>query len=177
MELLIGAGARREGLFEGPWRNPVTLDVNPDRKPDHVWDLNKRPLPFEDNTFDRIGAFEVLEHLGQQGDYKTWFAEWAEWWRILKPDGVMVGTSPDCSSRWAWSDPGHTRAMSPESMVFLVQPEYDKQVGKTPMSDYRNVYQADFEPVTLTRNPYDGTFAFIMRAVKPSRCTRLAEVL
>lgn len=171
MDLLIGSGTRREGLFGAPWDDPVTLDINPDQKPHHVWDLNKRPLPFEDNAFDRIGAFEVLEHLGQQGDYRAWFDEWTEWWRILKPGGVLIGTSPHYTSPWAFMDPGHTRLMGPEQMTFLVQPEYNKQVGITPMSDYRFCYKADFDPVHLELDRGTGTFTFVMRAVKPSRCT------
>lgn len=171
MDLLIGAGTRRDGLFGAPWTTPMTLDINPDHKPDCVWDLNKRPLPFDDNSFDRIGAFEVIEHLGQQGDYRTWFAEWEEWWRILKPGGLFIGTSPHYTSPWSWMDPGHTRAMGPEMMTFLVQPEYDKQVGKTPMSDYRFCYKADFDAVHLAVDRNDATFAYVMKAVKPSRCT------
>ncbi len=59
------------------------LDNNPDHNPDVVWDLRVHPLSFEDNTFDEIHAYEVLEHLAQQGDYKFFFAEFSEYWRIL----------------------------------------------------------------------------------------------
>lgn len=174
MELLIGCGSRHDKQIALPgesreWDHLVTLDINPDHKPDVVWDLNERPLPFEDNTFDSIRAFEVMEHLGQQGDFRSFFAEWSEWWRILKPDGVFIGTSPHWSSAWCWSDPGHTRAYGPELLTFLIQPQYTKQVGKTPMSDYRFVYKADFEP--LHSEVKDGQFTYIFKAVKPSRIT------
>jgi SAM-dependent methyltransferase len=174
-ELLVGCGAHREKtiLMRGEpeaWGDLTTLDINPDHKPDIVWDLNVRPLPFEDDTFDSIRAFEVLEHLGRQGDYRAFFDEWSEWWRILKPGGVIIGTSPHWSSPWAWMDPGHTRVMGPEILAFLVQTEYDRQVGVTAMSDYRNIYKGDFE---VTYSQIDGgmTFIYGMRAIKPSRCT------
>lgn len=169
-ELLIGAGsthAKRYGNTAA-WQNLVTLDINPSHEPDVVHDLNVRPLPFADNAFDEVHAYEIIEHLGRQGDYRAWFDEWSEWWRILKPGGLMVGTSPHYSSPWAWMDPGHTRAMGPEMMVFLSQAEYTAQVGKTPMSDYRFCYRADFDPVQLAVAP-DGCFQFVMRAVKPAR--------
>jgi SAM-dependent methyltransferase len=174
-ELLVGCGAHREKtiLMRGEpeaWGDLTTIDINPDHKPDIVWDLNVRPLPFEDDTFDSIRAFEVLEHLGRQGDYRAFFDEWSEWWRILKPGGVIIGTSPHWSSPWAWMDPGHTRAMGPQMLGFLVQTEYDRQVGVTAMSDYRNLYKADFEIVHCHVD--DGlTFQYGMKAIKPSRCT------
>lgn len=155
--LLIGCGSRRQQLI--PTRTEenvsfeskdiegdiVTLDVNMDHNPDIVWDLNTRPLPFEDNTFDQICAFEVLEHLGRQGDYKAFFEEFSEYWRILKPDGILTGTVPHWNSKWAWGDPSHTRVLPLEMFVFLSQKEYEVQIGKTSMSDFRNIYKADFD--------------------------------
>jgi len=171
MELLVGAGSKREKHLCRPghkdWTGLVTLDMNADHKPDVVWDLNKRPLPFEDNTFDEIHAYEVLEHLGQQGDFKAFFEEWNEWWRILKPGAQIFATSPMWNSIWAWGDPGHTRIMSVGSLVYLNQPEYTKQIGVTAMTDYRFVYKADFN-ITFC-DPQEECFAYGMQAVKPSR--------
>jgi SAM-dependent methyltransferase len=172
-ELLIGCGSDHGKRFttdgNKEWTKLVTLDINPDHKPDVLWDLTKRPLPFEDNAFEEIHAYEVLEHLGQQGDWRTFFEEWSEWWRILKPNGIICGTSPAWNSPWAWGDPGHTRIMSAECLTFLVQPEYTKQVGKSPMTDYRFVYRADFDPEMAEIK--DGHLVFAMKAIKPSRIT------
>ena len=135
MELLAGSGANTQKRMWLPgqeaWKELVTIDINPDHKPDVVWDLNNRPLPFDDDSFDEIHAYEVLEHLGQQGDWRGYFAEWSEWWRILKPGGHLYGSSPPWSNEWAWGDPGHTRIISNACLTFLVQPEYTKQIGKT----------------------------------------------
>ncbi len=171
-ELLIGCGRRLEKqmVWNGSrdWNGRVTLDINPDNKPDVVHDLTKFPLPFEDNTFDEIHAYEVLEHTGQQGDWRFFFEQFSEFYRILKPNGVIMGTSPHWSSPWAWMDPGHTRAMGPEMMVFLSQKNYTEQVGKTPMTDYRFVYKADFDLVesTVMENKQYG---YGLQAIKPSR--------
>ena len=169
-ELLAGAGsnhAKRMWLDRPEWSDLVTLDINPHHKPTVVWDLTVRPLPFEDDSFDEVHAYEICEHLGQQGDYRSFFAEWSEWWRILKPGGLFMGMSPHWSSKWCWMDPGHTRAYGPELLTFLEQPAYEKQVGVTPMSDYRFVYKADFD---IVHSQVDGgAFSFGLRAVKPSR--------
>lgn len=171
-ELLLGAGSNhtRKLVYGGrtEWSGLVTLDMNPAHKPDVVWDLEKRPLPFEDNTFDTISAFEVLEHIGRQGDWRGFFEEWSEYWRILKPGGLFFGTSPHWQSPWAWGDPGHVRVVTAESFVFLCQPEYTAQVGITPMTDYRFCYKADFDVIHLHVNDVQQQ-EYVLRAVKPSR--------
>ena len=168
MELLIGSGSNRgKRIFpenKTEWESLITLDMNKDHRPDFVHDLMDLPLPFDDNTFDEIHAYEVLEHTGQQGDYRFFFKQWEEFWRILKPGGYFAGTSPDRSSPWAWGDPGHTRIISPECLTFLSQAEYTKQVGKTPMSDYRFLYRADFEGVFASVQ--NETFIYVLKAVK-----------
>jgi hypothetical protein len=171
-ELLIGCGSNSAKKIrthsDGDWGNLVTLDINPDHKPDVVWDLTQMPLPFQDSEFTEIHAYEVLEHIGSQGDYKTFFAQFSEFWRILKPEGVLVGTCPMWNSAWAWGDPSHTRTIQKEQFVFLDQQQYIMQVGKTAMSDFRYIYKADFAIEWLDESP-GGTFAFVLRAIKPSR--------
>jgi SAM-dependent methyltransferase len=171
MDLLLGAGSdhTRKLAFGGrtEWKDLVTLDMNPDHKPDVVWDLCQRPLPFQDNTFDEIHAYDVLEHLGRQGDWRSFFDEWTEWYRILKPGGVVCGISPTWDSPWAWGDPGHTRIVGVESFTYLSQEEYTKQVGNSPMTDYRFYYRADFDVLEPVRT--DHALIYTLRAIKPSR--------
>lgn len=165
MELLIGCGSRRDKMIgSGEWEKLVTLDLEESHHPDVVHDLNDYPWPFPDDEFDEIHAYEVLEHLGRQGDYRSFFATFSEAWRILKDGGLLCATCPAPGSPWVWGDPGHTRQISPHSLVFLDQTEYTKQIGVTPMSDYRSIYSADFERVwTDVRG---DTFGFVLRARK-----------
>ena len=95
-ELIIGCGHHkfRSIINNQVWEDPTTLDRNELIEPDIVHDLEELPYPFEDNTFDEIHAYEVLEHIGQQGDYKTFFAQFMEFYRILKPNGKFIGTTP-----------------------------------------------------------------------------------
>lgn len=149
----------------------ITLDMNADHKPDVVWDLDHLSYPFEENQFDEIHAYDVLEHCGRQGDWRFFFDQFTEFWRILKPGGLLCGISPDSSSRWSWGDPGHTRVISEEAMIFLDQEQYKIQVGVTPMTDYRFYYKADFRMMALevgTRQP-ERPFLYVIQAVKPSR--------
>lgn len=167
-ELLIGCGSRiHKDLASDPkdssFRNVTTLDINPDHKPDVVHDLREHPLPFDNNTFDEIHAYEVLEHLAYQGDYEYFFAEWNEYWRILKPNGLFFGTVPARNSIWAWGDPSHKRIISAENFIFLSQDEYEAQVGATAISDFRYLYHGHFD-VEFSKITPAGQFLFVLKA-------------
>ncbi|MBF0285789.1 MAG: methyltransferase domain-containing protein, partial [Magnetococcales bacterium] len=170
-ELLIGCGRSmvKKWRLKGreAWSGLVTLDINPDHHPDVVWDLTKLPLPFADDAFDEIHAYEVLEHTGKQGDYRFFFAQFSEFWRILRPEGVLIATCPSPRSVWAWGDPSHTRLVQKENLVFLDQSIYTRDVGKTAMSDFRYLYRADFATIHLQED--DETLSFVVRAIKPER--------
>lgn len=170
-ELLIGCGQRRAKKIapnqNWEWTSLVTLDINPAHEPDVVWDLEKLPLPFEDESFDEIHAYEVLEHTGRQGDYRFFFAQWADFWRLLRPGGWFCGSVPLPTSEWAWGDPSHTRLVTKDQFTFLDQTEYTRQVGKTAMSDFRWLYEADFSLEMAAER--GGSLWFALRAVKPSR--------
>src|SRR5207253_648488 len=106
--------------------------------------LENHPLPFENESFDEIHAYEVLEHLGGQGNWRFFFAEFTEYHRILAPHGSLYAAVPAWNSFWAWGDPSHKRIINEGTLSFLSQEEYAKQVGKTAMSDFRFCYRVDF---------------------------------
>lgn len=175
-ELLIGCGNRLKKQLKfqyipSEFVNVTRLDIDPDCKPDVIHDLNVLPMPFEDNSFDEIHAADILEHTGQQGDWRFFFAQFSEFWRILKPGGYFIGSCPKWDSPWAWADPGHSRVICPQSLIFLDQESYG-QVGNTPMTDYRHVYSASFRTVYTTEdapnsaNHSDDKWGFILTAVK-----------
>jgi hypothetical protein len=204
-ELLLGCGHVRDKRAYNPcmiglehyafepgsgnlyWENLVTLDINPNCKPDLQCDLDNehwycratnsigekcvqwehRPAPLLDSFFTEVHAYEVLEHLGRQGDATSFFNTFYNIWRILVPDGLLFATCPSRRSPWAWGDPGHTRVIQPESLVFLDQSQYTQQLGKTPMTDYRNRWRGDFQIMSSTDN--GKTHRFVLQAIKPSR--------
>ena len=141
----------------------VRLDYNDDHNPTIIHDLKIHPLPFLDEEFDEIHAYDVLEHLAVQGDYEFFFKEFTEYYRILKSGGFFMASCPSLDSPWLFGDPSHKRAISKETLVFLDQDQYTAQVGKTKMSDFRDIYKANFK--TIHAQDKDGTFYFILRKV------------
>lgn len=150
-ELVLGAGhtSNKYLTLDGSnkYHSPVTLDINPLCNPDVVWNLNDRPLPFKDEEFDEIHAYEVLEHIGVQGDYRGFFSEFSEYFRILKKGGHLCASVPKWDSIWAWGDPSHTRIINAGTLSFLSQEAYKSQLGRTAMADFREIYKADFKCV------------------------------
>lgn len=68
---------------------------------DVVYDLDKFPYPFEDNTFDEVLAKSVLEHLG---DLQKVMEELK---RISKPNANIIIWVPHFESLGAFVDPTH----------------------------------------------------------------------
>lgn len=169
-ELLIGCGSNRTKRLtvdgSQTFDNVLTLDYNPDHKPDVVWDLmTPGVLPVEwENKFDEIHAYEVLEHLGQQGDYKLFFSQFTAFWRALKPNGHLCVTCPSRHSVWALGDPSHSRVLQKEMLIFLDQDAYEPNVGRTSMSDFRSIYKANFKPIHVLED--EEKFQFILKAIK-----------
>lgn len=181
-ELLLGCGSQRQKILTPPvynvytndtvgfgtWNDLTTLDHNPDHKPDIVYELNNVYWDFDPaDSYDEIHAYEVLEHLGFQGHYVNFFRDFTNIWRLLKPNGFLCATVPSRFSPWLWGDPGHRRAILPETLIFLDQTTYTNQVGKTSLSDYRDVYKADFKIISSSDDR--GFHSFILQAIKPSR--------
>lgn len=174
MELLLGCGNTRKKQIVWPgqpqeWTSLVTLDIDPHAGADVLHDLNDLPLPFAEDTFDEIHAYEVLEHFGRQGDWKAFLAFFQEAWRVAKPGALFCASVPMWNSEWAWGDPGHTRVITRGSLVFLSQAEYERQVGVTPMTDYRALYSADWEILDTAELNDAGRLFFILKAIKQAR--------
>ena len=69
------AGFKKPGYINVDWQSIVEPDVS--------HDLNQYPYPFEDNGFDLIEAFHIIEHLDRP------FLVMKEIHRILKPGGTV----------------------------------------------------------------------------------------
>jgi SAM-dependent methyltransferase len=79
----------------------VNLDVAKLPGVDVVWNLNKFPYPFEDNTFEYVEAIHVMEHLDDK------LKPLDEIWRICKNKAIVHIEVPNYNSYLAAIDPTH----------------------------------------------------------------------
>jgi SAM-dependent methyltransferase len=99
----------------GPGENPykplknetvISIDFNKKFNPTKIHDLKKFPWPFKDNTFDKIYASHIIEHIPDTVRVME------EIYRIAKPGAIVIIRVPHFSSRSAWVNPTHYRAFS-----------------------------------------------------------------
>jgi SAM-dependent methyltransferase len=91
----------------------VNLDITDATRPDVVHDLNERPWPFEDDTFDFVQAIDVLEHL------EDTLATMNELFRVCQHGAVVKIVVPHFSSANAFTDPTHRHFFGFGSMDYF----------------------------------------------------------
>ncbi len=141
----------------------VRWDGDQDCNPDVVHDMEVLPYPFADQEFDEIHAYECLEHCGTQGDAKFFSGQFAEFYRILKPGGIMAISVPMWNHYIAFAVPDHKRILPPAIFNFLDK-DYYLNVGKPGYGDYRKLLGAtDFKPIGQQEIQETGTVYVMLR--------------
>lgn len=145
--LFLGFGGKTIKLITVPFMDEIpgeetiiTLDINKELDPDVEFDLSLLPeewgkLPFPDEFFTEIHAYEVLEHYGKQGDWKGFFREWEEYHRVLVRGGCFIGTVP-LWGKQAFGDPGHVRFINGVTLSFLNTNPPSEKEKRGPRTQY-----------------------------------------
>jgi len=88
-------------------------------------DLTK-PLPFQDNFFDTISAFDLIEHIPRwerevSGEIQYPFINlMSEIYRILKPNGLFTAVTPAYPAGEVFQDPTHINYISIKTIDYFV---------------------------------------------------------
>lgn len=105
----------------------VNMDIHKFEGVDVVWDLNKTPFPFKDNTFSYVLVQHVLEHLDDVTETMQ------ELWRITKKNGIIDVAVPHFASVNAVKDPTHKNFFALATFQFFEKPEEKHNYYSTTM--------------------------------------------
>jgi SAM-dependent methyltransferase len=97
-------------------------------------DLSLEPIPFHDNFFSSVSAFDYLEHIPRvmaSSDGKSTFFPFvrlmSEVWRVLAPGGRFYALTPAYPSATAFQDPTHVN--------FITAATHKYFCGDSPMAN------------------------------------------
>jgi SAM-dependent methyltransferase len=151
-KLHLGCGrAKRRGY--------INVDSCEAVKPDVVWDLNNFPYPFDDNTFEEILAYSILEHLDDV------VAAMEEIHRIAKPGAMVDITVPYWDSYGFATDPTHKHMFTEHTFDFFT--------GK---ADYDFITTSRFKLIKLERH-YHPKLRWLPEVLKENLKFLLKEVV
>ena len=104
LKVNLGSGLKR---YEGF----VNVDALEICNPDYIVDLNKDPLPFEDNSVSEIRAYHILEHIGD-----GFLNLMKEIYRVCE-DGALIDIEvPHHRHENFFGDPTHVRPITVEML-------------------------------------------------------------
>lgn len=107
--------------------------------------LTLNPIPFDDNSFDSVSAFDFIEHVPRQaimGDRTIlpFLNLMDEVWRVLKPNGLFYAVTPAFPSPEAFQDPTHVNIITEKTHeYFCGHDAYGRNYG----------FKGDFEAVRV----------------------------
>lgn len=117
---------------------PDAINVDTVRHPgvDVLIDLECEELPFENDSFEAIYAYHVLEHTRQI------LTVMQELYRVAKPGCHLSIRCPHAGTNDAYDDPTHVRVFTESSWTAYSQPYYWRAVYRT-LDDVE--YSADWK--------------------------------
>jgi SAM-dependent methyltransferase len=79
----------------------IGIDRNPDSRADVLCDLDVFPYPFKDNSFDRVYAAHVIEHVADV------MGTMEEFYRLTRSGGTISLATPHYTDFSSFCDPTH----------------------------------------------------------------------
>ena len=108
-------------------------------------------LPFEDNFFDSVSAYDLFEHITrvhmENGITQFPFVNsMSEIYRVLKPNGELYAITPVYPKESAFVDPTHVNFISKNSYKYFISPHnWAKMYGFNGSFEKKRVSIVNFE--------------------------------
>lgn len=116
----FGCGTQPRNPFGSDNLFTVDLFRTSPETPSHVIEVGD-PLPFPENTFTSVSAYDVVEHLSRDSERGNEFIFYMkEFYRVLKPGGVALIIFPAFPHKDAFSDPTHINFITSRTVDYFV---------------------------------------------------------
>lgn len=112
------------GCGESKTEGSLGMDIIKESSANIIADINK-PLPFKDNTFDKIVMNHLLEHVDNV------IKVMEELYRILRPKGGIIIRVPCFSNFQATSHPQHKHCFHHDSLRCLTEEAKERYTNST----------------------------------------------
>lgn len=114
----IGCGMQPKNPFQA--EHVFGIDIRGDDQSNVKYaDLTVDAIPYPDNNFDFLTAFDFLEHVPRvmylPARRFPFVCLMSEAWRVLKPDALFVSSTPIYPFSEAYRDPTHVNVMTHET--------------------------------------------------------------
>ncbi len=99
----------------GPHKLPgaIGIDRNPDTAADVICDIDRGALPFADDSFDRVRASHVIEHVADV------IQTMEEFHRVTRSGGIVYLVTPHYSDYSSFCDPTHRWHLTSYSFYYF----------------------------------------------------------
>lgn len=117
----LGCGGKPRNPYNMSSLSGIDIYKNPNLASDidfKLANLSLDKIPFDNNSFDTISAFDVLEHIprvllgGVNGTRFPFVELMDEIWRALKPNGLLYAITPAYPRLEAFKDPTHVNIIT-----------------------------------------------------------------
>lgn len=126
----LGCGSHPRNPYQRDDLFGVDIAVAGDRPGIVACNLSLQPIPFPDDHFDSISAYDFFEHVPRvfptadfQGTRFPFIELMNEAWRVLKPGGLLYASTPAYPHGDAFVDPTHVNVMTPLSHHYFTRPQ------------------------------------------------------
>ncbi len=130
----VGSGPRPKNPFMADLVYGADLRVNEENNVLYA-DFLSGHLPFDNNAFDYVTAYDVLEHMQRvttiNGETRFPFIQLMnEIFRVLKPNGIFFNIQPCYPCKEAFQDPTHVNIMTEDTIYqYFCEPTWARIYG------------------------------------------------
>lgn len=144
MKINIGSGYNNPNDY-------VTVDYDSNCNPDYCINIEKEPLPFQDNEVTAVLAHHILEHLGE-----GYFHVLQELYRVCKHGAIIDIRVPHPRHEAFLADPTHRRPITPMGL-HLFSKKFNQHCRdiQAPSSLLGEYFDVDFEILDWQYIPED----------------------